>query len=88
MIKVAEQILDHIDPKRVFGTRLFREHCSVPPGAYYASDRTDKHLSRLGRDMRNVILVDDDDCEFILSFECDMQQINKSKIFRQNTLSA
>lgn len=73
LIKYADPLLDLIDPQRVFSTRLFREHCK---SGY--SHGSVKDLSTLGRDMRNVIYVDDER-EFILIniFDCDMQQINK-----------
>ena len=55
IIKYADPLLDMIDPQRVFSTRLFREDCLSELNCHNV-----KNLSRLGRDMRKVIYIDDD----------------------------
>jgi len=50
----ATQVLDHIDPKGAVQHRLFREHCVNHRGNYV------KDLSRLGRNLEQVIIVDND----------------------------
>ena len=50
--KYADPLLDQLDTTRVTAVRLFREACVHYCGNYV------KDLSRLGRDMRNVIIVD------------------------------
>lgn len=49
----ADPLMDQLDPKRLIATRLFRESC-VQQGPYYVKD-----LSRLGRNMARIVLVDD-----------------------------
>ena len=48
----ADWVLDQIDPAKHVKHRLFRQH-ALPYGA-----TTVKDLSRLGRDLRKVIIVD------------------------------
>lgn len=52
MIQYAERILDELDTNKFIDWRLFRVHCSYQMGVYT------KDLGTLGRDLRNVILVD------------------------------
>lgn len=48
----ASPLLDLLDPMRVVRHRLYREHCVSVNGTYV------KDLSRLGRPLRNVCLID------------------------------
>jgi len=48
----AGLVLDTIDPKHYISHRLFREHCVLVKGEYV------KDLSRLGRDMSKVVIID------------------------------
>eukprot|EP00388_Colpodella_angusta_P004189 GDKJ01014038.1.p1 GENE.GDKJ01014038.1~~GDKJ01014038.1.p1 ORF type:complete len:318 (-),score=52.76 GDKJ01014038.1:1115-2068(-) len=48
----ADPLMDLLDPNRVCTTRLFREHCTYYRGAYV------KDLTRLGRAMSQVIIID------------------------------
>jgi len=50
--KYANPLLDQLDKEGVIHSRLFREHCTYVGGAYK------KDLSRLGRDVSQVIIVD------------------------------
>jgi len=59
----ADPLVDQLDPKRLIRSRLFRESC-VQQGPYYVKD-----LSRLGRSMSRIVLVDDNPMAF--SFQPD-----------------
>lgn len=48
----ADAVMDVLDPYRVVKTRLFRHHCSHINGIYV------KDLSKLGRDLSQVIIID------------------------------
>lgn len=48
----ADWILDRIDPGRLIAYRLYRHHTQPQNGVYV------KDLSRLGRDLARVIIVD------------------------------
>lgn len=59
----ADQIIDAIDTKRVIKHRLYRNNCTYKDFQYV------KELSRLGRDLSDVILVDDDEKVFKTNYE-------------------
>lgn len=48
----ADPILDQLDPNHCISHRLSREHCVYYNGEYV------KDLSRLGRDMSNIVILD------------------------------
>lgn len=50
--KYANPILDRIDPEKLISHRLFREHCAIAKGFFV------KNLSRLGRSLKDVIIID------------------------------
>lgn len=52
MEEYAAQILEKIDPERQIPHRLFRTHCTM------INKNIIKNLSRLGRDLKDVIIVD------------------------------
>uniref|UniRef100_A0A914IET6 protein-serine/threonine phosphatase n=1 Tax=Globodera rostochiensis TaxID=31243 RepID=A0A914IET6_GLORO len=52
LAKYADPVVDLLDKRRVFRSRLFRESCVFYEGNYV------KDLSRLGRDLRRVIIID------------------------------
>lgn len=61
----ANPLLDRLDANRFIDYRLFREHCTLVDGSYT------KDLSLLGRDLKDVILMDVDaiDKNSTLSFK-------------------
>jgi RNA polymerase II subunit A small phosphatase-like protein len=61
--KYADPVMDYLDPSRVISGRLFREHCTYMHGNYV------KDLSRLGRDISQVIIVDNSPCCYQLQPE-------------------
>uniref|UniRef100_A0A673G657 Mitochondrial import inner membrane translocase subunit TIM50 n=1 Tax=Sinocyclocheilus rhinocerous TaxID=307959 RepID=A0A673G657_9TELE len=66
----ADPVADLLDQWGVFQARLFRESCVFHRGNYV------KDLSRLGRELRNVIIVDNSPASYIfhpenaVSFDC------------------
>jgi RNA polymerase II subunit A small phosphatase-like protein len=50
--KYAEPLVDILDPEGMCSYRLFREHCTYVNNAFV------KDLTRLGRPMKDVIIVD------------------------------
>jgi len=59
LAKYADPVLDLLDKDKVVGSRLFREACSNHKGLYV------KDLSRLGRDMRHVIIIDNSPASYM-----------------------
>uniref|UniRef100_A0A672SZD9 Mitochondrial import inner membrane translocase subunit TIM50 n=1 Tax=Sinocyclocheilus grahami TaxID=75366 RepID=A0A672SZD9_SINGR len=57
--KYADPVADLLDQWGVFQARLFRESCVFHRGNYV------KDLSRLGRELRNVIIVDNSPASYI-----------------------
>ncbi|CDJ42820.1 NLI interacting factor-like phosphatase domain-containing protein, putative [Eimeria tenella] len=51
-IGYADLVVDKIDPHKLCSYRLFREYCTYQSGAFI------KDLSLLGRELRNVIIID------------------------------
>lgn len=52
MKSYADPLLDQLDPQHCISHRLFREHCVYYNGEYV------KDLSRLGREMSNIVILD------------------------------
>lgn len=48
----ANPLIDRLDPRRLISHRLFREHCVSTSGSFI------KDLKKLGRDLRDVIILD------------------------------
>ncbi|MEQ2299199.1 E3 SUMO-protein ligase SIZ2 [Ameca splendens] len=59
LAKYADPVADLLDQWGVFRARLFRESCVFHRGNYV------KDLSRLGRDLNNVIIVDNSPASYI-----------------------
>jgi Dullard-like phosphatase family protein len=55
----ANPVIDAIDPSKVISHRLYREHCTYYNGIYV------KDLSRVGRDLKNMIIVDNSPNSFL-----------------------
>ena len=62
--KYAEPLVYMLDPNGYFTSRLFREHCT------YQNERFVKDLSRLGRNMKDVIIIDNSPSAYMLQPEC------------------
>jgi RNA polymerase II subunit A small phosphatase-like protein len=52
MAKYANPLVDKLDPENLVSSRLFREACTRQPKGYV------KDLSRLGRNLQHVIIID------------------------------
>lgn len=63
LAKYADPVADLLDPTVVFRSRLFRESCTYYNGNYV------KDLSRLGRDLRQVIIIDNSPASYIFHQE-------------------
>lgn len=59
LAKYADPVADLLDKESIFKSRLFREACSFYRGNYV------KDLSRLGRDLGRVIIVDNSPASYI-----------------------
>lgn len=57
--KYADPVADLLDTESIFKARLFRESCAFYRGNYV------KDLSRLGRDLNRVIIVDNSPASYI-----------------------
>lgn len=60
MKEYADAVLDRIDPHRAIRYRLFRDSCTEISGKFV------KDLSLLGRDLKRVIIVDDNPNAYML----------------------
>jgi len=58
MPKYANALLDKLDPYKLIRYRLFREHCTLTPNGFV------KDLSRLGRSLKDVIILDNSPCAY------------------------
>ncbi|CAF1534376.1 unnamed protein product [Adineta ricciae] len=59
IFQYADPVADLLDPNQIFHARLFRESCTYYNGNYI------KDLSRLGRDIRKVIIIDNSPVSYI-----------------------
>ncbi len=59
MSKYANPLLDRLDPRHYATHRLFREHCTFLGSAFV------KDLSQLGRDLKDVIIVDNSPASYV-----------------------
>ena len=58
--KYADPLMDILDPNRYCSQRLFRDHCTQFNNAFV------KDLSKLGRRMEDVIIVDNSPVAYML----------------------
>lgn len=56
----ADKVIDAIDPKGIFRTRLYQDDCTYFRAWKYPQFEFLKDIRRLGRDLARVIVVDDD----------------------------
>ena len=61
--KYAAPLLDILDPKKFCNFRLYREHCTSINSCFV------KELRRLGRDLKNIIIVDNSPMSYALNPE-------------------
>ncbi|KAH3744799.1 carboxy-terminal domain RNA polymerase II polypeptide A small phosphatase 1 [Pelomyxa schiedti] len=59
----ADPVVDFVDVNRVISTRLYRDSCTFIDGLYI------KDLSLLGRDLNDVIIVDNSQASFTLQLQ-------------------
>lgn len=59
LVQYADPVTDLLDKCGVFRTRLFRESCVFHQGCYV------KDLSRLGRDLRKTLILDNSPASYI-----------------------
>merc|ERR1712226_1296448 len=57
--KYADPLVDLLDPDRTISARLFREDCVFHRGSFV------KDLSRLGRDLKRTIIIDNAPASYI-----------------------
>lgn len=57
--KYANPLINKLDPKHHTDFRLFRQHCTFHQGMYI------KDMERIGRDCKNVILLDNSPISYI-----------------------
>ena len=60
LCKYADAIIDQIDPEGYITSRLYRENCHKINSQYT------KDLSSIGRNLKNVILIDNSPSSFAL----------------------
>ena len=61
--KYAGPLLDKLDKKKFCSYRLFREHCTIINNGFV------KDLKKLGRDMKDVIIIDNNPVSYSLNVE-------------------
>ena len=68
--KYAEPLMTHLDPQKMCSYLLFREHCTFFNNAYV------KDLTRLGRPMKDIIIVDNSPVAYLFQPENAMPAVS------------
>jgi RNA polymerase II subunit A small phosphatase-like protein len=68
--KYADPLLDWLDPKNYCGYRLFREHCTYVNGIFV------KDLSRIDRDLKDTMIVDNSPTAYLFHPECAIPTVS------------
>lgn len=68
--KYADPLLDWLDPKNYCAYRLFREHCTYFNGIFV------KDLSRLDRDLKDTMIIDNSPTSYIFHPECAIPTVS------------
>lgn len=68
--KYATPLMKKLDPRQLCGVHLFREHCTFYNGVFV------KDMSRLGRNLSDVILLDNSPISYLFQPECGMPIVN------------
>jgi len=68
--KYAEPLVERLDPERICVYKLFREHCTFFSNAFV------KDLTRLGRPMTDVIIVDNSPAAYLFQPENAMPAVS------------
>jgi RNA polymerase II subunit A small phosphatase-like protein len=68
--KYADPLVDILDPEKICSYKLFREHCTWMSNAYV------KDMTRLGRPMTDIIIVDNSPVAYMLQPENAMPIIS------------
>ncbi|EGR30595.1 NLI interacting factor-like phosphatase family protein, putative [Ichthyophthirius multifiliis] len=59
----ANPVIDQIDKNKVVASRIFRENCTFHNGIFV------KDLSKLKRDLKDIIIIDNSECSFLFQKE-------------------
>jgi RNA polymerase II subunit A small phosphatase-like protein len=62
--KYADPLMNQMDPQGFCTARLFREHCTYLNGVFT------KDMSKLGREMKDSIILDNSPSAYMLQPEC------------------
>jgi len=68
--KYADPLMDMMDPKGHSLGRLFREHCTFVNGVFV------KDMGKIGRDMKDAIIIDNSPTSYMLQPECGLPIIS------------
>ena len=68
--KYADPLMNLMDPNGYCTMRLFREHCTYINGVFT------KDMSKIGRDMKDAIILDNSPSAYMLQPECAMPIIS------------
>lgn len=68
--KYADPLLDFLDPKGLCTVRLFREHCTYFNGIFV------KDLSRINRNLKDSIIIDNSPTSYLFHPECALPTIS------------